>query len=215
MTLATGRRVRAGFAFGAPARLARIGGALLALALAGSARPGTGLAQEAVDSAPPRESAADSAAQRPSPAGAFLRGALIPGWGHTVSGAGARGAFYFGVESLAGWMLFKTIRRLGVAREAKALWEREVSAQLEAAGVSDPEELAAALEAHEDVARARGLVAAREEQREDWLAVAVFTLLLSGVDAFVSAHLQNFPQPLVEAPPEGRGLVVGVRVPVG
>ena len=197
-------------------RLTRLAAAGMALALAMSLRPGSGVAQELADSAPP-EPAADSAASRPSPAGAFLRGALVPGWGHTVSGAHARGAFYFGVESLAGWMLFKTIRRLGAAREAQALWEKEVSARLEAAGVSDPEELAAALEAHEEVAGARGLVAAREEQREDWVAVAIFTLLISGVDAFVSAHLQDFPQPLVEAGPGpgGGGVAVGLRLPVG
>lgn len=195
-------------------RRTRLVAAGVAVALAVSSQPDSGVAQEPPDS-PPQEPAADSAAPRPGPAGAFLRGALVPGWGHTVSGAHARGAFYFGVESLAGWMLFKTIRRLGAAREAQALWEKEVSARLEAAGVSDPEELAAALEAHEEVAGARGLVAAREEQREDWVAVAIFTLLISGVDAFVSAHLQDFPQPLVEPGPGGGGVAVGLRLPVG
>ncbi len=194
---------------------AGLAGVCAALALAGSALSEPGLAQEAADSASAPQPAADSTVARPSPAGAFLRGALVPGWGHTVSGAHARGAFYFAAESLASWMLFKTIRRLGTAREAMALWEKEVSAQLEAAGVSDPEELATALEEHEDVARARGLVAAREEQREDWLAVAIFTLLISGVDAFVSAHLQSFPQPLVEVGPGGNGLAVGLRIPAG
>ena len=55
----------------------------------------------------------------------------------------------------------------------------------------------------------------REEQREDWVAVAVFTLLMSGVDAFVSAHLRNFPDPLtVEGGPDGT-IEVAIRVPVG
>lgn len=165
------------------------------------------------DAAP--QAVSDSAARGPSPAGAFLRGALVPGWGHTVSGAHARGAFYFAVESLSGWMLFKTIRRLGSARRILASSEGAATAQLERQGVVDPAEIAAALEADEGILRDRGLVAAREEQREDWLAAAIFTLLVSGVDAFVSAHLQDYPEPLVEPGPGGAGVVVGLRVPVG
>ncbi len=189
-----------------------------ALLLAGPVR-----AQEVTDSVPPLDpvvvgdsvEAEDSASARPSPGGAFLRGALIPGWGHAASGSLTRGAFFFGFEAAAGWMVFKTARRLRVAREQVAVWEERVTAQLERQGITDPEEIESELESHEEVARLRGLVDSREEQREDWVAVAVFTLLMSGVDAFVSAHLQNFPEPLtVEGDPEGR-IEVAVRVPVG
>lgn len=160
---------------------------------------------------PASDSAADSG---PGPAGAFLRGVLVPGWGHTVSGATTRGAFYFGAESLAGWMLYKTGRRLVTARQQAELRERRVGEALAAQGVDDAAEREAALEADDDVARARGLVAAREEQREDWIAVAIFTLLLSGLDAFVSAHLQDFPEPLtVEGDPAVGRVEVGFRVP--
>ncbi len=156
----------------------------------------------------------DSAAAGPGPSGAFLRGAIIPGWGHVSSGSLTRGAFYFGAESLAGWMLFKTARRLGVARDQAGLWEDRVTAQLMSEGISDPMEIEAALEGHEQVTRFRGLVDAREEQREDWIAVAIFTLLLSGVDAFVSAHLQDFPEPLtIEGDPADGRIEVGFRVP--
>ncbi len=160
--------------------------------------------------------APDTAAAGPSPSGAFLRGSLIPGWGHAASGSLTRGAFYFGAESLAGWMLYKTARRLGVAREQARVWEERVTAQLMIEGVTDPMEIETLLGEHEQVSRFRGLVDAREEQREDWFAVAIFTLLLSGVDAFVSAHLQNFPEPLtVEGDPVGGGVEVAVRIPVG
>lgn len=187
---------------------------LFAAAL-GAGLPAPAGAQDAASPPDATEALPDSAARGPSPAGAFLRGALVPGWGHTVSGAHARGAFYFAVESLSGWMLFKTIRRLGSARRALASSEGAATAQLERQGVVDPAEIEAALEADEGVLRDRGLVAARTEQREDWLAVAVFTLLVSGVDAFVSAHLQSYPEPLVEPAPGGSGVVVGLRVPVG
>lgn len=151
-----------------------------------------------------------------SPSGAFLRGAVIPGWGHTATGSLTRGAFYFSVEALAGWMVFKTQRRLGVAQDQAALWEERVTAELMAQGITEFEAIEAALQNNEQVARFRGLVDARKEQREDWIAVAVFTLLLSGVDAFVSAHLRDFPEPLtVEGDPEGGTVEVAFRVPFG
>ena len=158
----------------------------------------------------------DAAAGGVSPSGAFLRGSLIPGWGHAASGSLTRGAFYFGAESLAGWMLYKTARRLGVARKQARLWEERVTARLMMDGVTDPMEIETLLGEDEQVSRFRGLVDAREEQREDWFAVAIFTLLLSGVDAFVSAHLQDFPEPLtIEGDPGGGGVEVAIRIPVG
>ena len=169
-----------------------------------------------VDSVLAGDSLAIDATSAISPSGAFLRGALIPGWGHTATGSLTRGAFYFSVEALAGWMVFKTQRRLGVAQDQAALWEERVTAELMAQGITEFEALDAALQDNEQVARFRGLVDARKEQREDWLAVAIFTLLLSGVDAFVSAHLGDFPEPLtVEGDPGGGTVEVALRVPVG
>lgn len=151
-----------------------------------------------------------------SPAGAFLRGAIIPGWGHTATGSLTRGAFYFSVEALAGWMVFKTHRRLGVAQDQASVWEERVTADLMAQGITEFDQIEAGLQNDEQVARFRGLVDARKEQREDWLAIAIFTLLLSGVDAFVSAHLGDFPEPLtIEGDPAGGAVEVAVRLPLG
>lgn len=151
-----------------------------------------------------------------SPAGAFLRGSIVPGWGHATTGSLTRGAFYFSMEALSGWMVFKTQRRLGVARDQAALWEDRVVADLAAAGVTDLDAIDAALADHEQVLRFRGLVDARTEQREDWMAIALFTLLLSGVDAFVSSHLKGFPEPLtVEGDPMGGTVELAVRLPLG
>ena len=158
---------------------------------------------------------ADSLNTRPSPAGAFLRGAIIPGWGHAATGSLTRGAFYFGIEAAAGWMVFKTWRKLGVARNQVALWEERVTARLMSEGITEQEEIDSQLEQHEEISRLRGLVDSRREQREDWAAVALFFLLMSGVDAFVSAHLQDFPEPLtVEGDPSGT-ISVAIRVPIG
>lgn len=169
---------------------------------------GEGAVQDSVD-------LPDSVFQGPGPAGAFLRGTLIPGWGHASSGSLTRGAFYFGVEAAAGWMVFKTWRKLGVARNQVALWEERVTARLMNEGITEQEEIDTELNQHEEIARLRELVDSRTQQREDWAAVAVFFLLMSGVDAFVSAHLQEFPEPLtVEGNPSGT-ISVAIRVPIG
>ncbi len=168
-----------------------------------------------VTAATPPDSAQADSTVGVSPAGAFLRGSLLPGWGHATSGAFTRGAFYFSMEALSGWMVFKTQRRLQFAREEAALWEEIAAAEAAAQGVTDPVEVEAFVGRHDEAARYRGLVAARSEQREDWVAVALFTLLLSGVDAYVSAHLKEFPEPLtVEGDPTGGTVEVSVRVPL-
>ncbi len=177
------------------------------------------------DSLPPgprRQRMSDSLAQaqdqeRPiSPKGAFIRSALIPGWGHAEIGAQGRGAFYFAVESGSVFMIFKTQSRLTLARNRRALQEGIVTRRLQAEGIEDPLELEAALAEDERVADLRGLEEARVSQREDWLALSIFFLFLGGADAFVSAHLANFPTPVevnVNGDPGGR-VEVGVSVPV-
>lgn len=59
------------------------------------------------------------------------------------------------------------------------------------------------------------LVRSRRGQREDWIVLSVFWAFLSGLDAWVSAHLWDF-EAEVEPPEEaGVGLALRVRVPVG
>jgi hypothetical protein len=63
----------------------------------------------------------------------------------------------------------------------------------------------------------RDLEDSRRQQREDWAALGIFLLLLSGADAYVSAHLQDFPAPIqIQAAPAGGARVeVGVRIELG
>jgi hypothetical protein len=58
------------------------------------------------------------------------------------------------------------------------------------------------------------LVDAREEQREDWIALAVFWSLASAVDAWVGAHMWGFEGEVVPPPDGSAGLAVRYRVPV-
>lgn len=163
----------------------------------------------------------DSVPVRPAgtvtPTGAFLRAALVPGWGHAAIGSYHRGAFYAVTEGATAWTLLRTRRRFSEAGERARFREDVLRATLATEGVTDPAAVQARLDADPTLRDLNGLVEARRQQREDWTAVAIFLVLLSGVDAFVSAHLQDFPAPLdLNAQPVGNGrleLSVGVRLP--
>ena len=152
----------------------------------------------------------------PSPGGAFLRSVLLPGWGHAAIGSYTRGGFYFAVEGAALWMLVRTHRRLSAAKDARAFRERIVEARLRAQGIEDPDEIDDALAEDPLVQDARSLVSARDQQFEDWLALGIFLAFLGGADAFVSAHLKDFPPPVeLGVRPVGDRIEVGVSVRVG
>lgn len=59
------------------------------------------------------------------------------------------------------------------------------------------------------------LAAARKEQKEDWIVMAVFWALFSGVDAWVSTHMWDFEGVVVPPPDGSRGVAVQVSIPVG
>ncbi len=129
-------------------------------------------------------------------------------------GSYGRGGLYFATESSVAWMLFKTGRLRRSARAIVALREGEVEAFHMALGVTDPDSLLALMDAAPSVTEARELEEVRSQQFEDWLAFGVFMLLLSGADAFVAAHLADFPEALspgFQALPGG-GLEVSLRI---
>lgn len=164
---------------------------------------GSALLQESIDSA------------GVSPLGAFLRAVAIPGWGHAAVGSHGRGGFYATTQAVNIWMLLKTRNRLNQARDLRGLRGAHLRAELAASGVTDETQIQAALEDNDEWAGADRLVGARQQQFEDWLALGIFTVLLSGADALVSAHLQDFPT--VSAAPVGDDgrMEVRVSVPVG
>ena len=138
--------------------------------------------------------------ERPTPGGAFLRSLVLPGWGQAASGAYSRAVFYVVMESSSAYMLVKTQKTLEDARDRVTFREGVVTRRANDAGIVDPDSIQAFVDADESVADARALEEGRAQQREDWLAFGLFMLLLSGADAFVSAHLSDFPEALtVEA----------------
>ncbi|MFQ5746659.1 MAG: hypothetical protein ACE5HF_05505 [Gemmatimonadota bacterium] len=58
------------------------------------------------------------------------------------------------------------------------------------------------------------LVRSRTQQREDWIVLSVFWALLSGVDAWVSAHLWHFEGAVVPPDDGSAGMALKFRVPV-
>ncbi len=168
-------------------------GLLLLSVFAGSAAP------LSAQDPPVMEVPADTTTVLPeqvSPGGAFLRSLVVPGWGQAATGSYSRASFYFLTESASALMLFKTIRQLNSSRDRLAFWTGVAEREATAAGVVNPDSLAAVVSEHPRVAEMTALEEARAEQREDWIAFGLFMLFLGGADAFVSAHLRDFPDPI-------------------
>jgi len=119
------------------------------------------------------------------------------------------------VDSGIGLMLLKTQARLGSADDLVSTREGLVQRRLEAEGVTDPDELDAGIAADEAVLEAQGLLASRKGQREDWAAFGIFFVLIGGVDAYVSAHLNEFPVPLGVSPGADGGVELSFSIPIG
>jgi len=175
-------------------------GVTLTLAEGGEAQDTPAAPPTAADSVPPPLDV--------SPGGAFLRSVLVPGWGHAAIGSFSRGGFYFAMETGTWYTLIRTRGRLSEALERVAFRESVARANLADEGITDPAEIESRLEQDAGLQAAEDLVRSRERQQEDLVAFGIFLLLLSGADAYVSAHLARFPVPIdVEAGPTGDGRV--------
>jgi hypothetical protein len=144
----------------------------------------------------------------------MIRAMLVPGWGHASIGSYNRGALYFLVEGATFWMFSKSRARLSEAQNRIGLRERVLTTDLAGEGITDPFEIQERLDQDEGLQELLGLEEARGRQREDWMAFGIFLMLISGVDAYVSAHLQDFPDPIeVNVQPVGQGrMEVSARV---
>jgi hypothetical protein len=80
--------------------------------------------------------------------------------------------------------------------------------------LSDPESFDAALENRPEVSDIRKLVRARKQQRQDWITYTLTFTFLSAVDAYVTAHLREFPADLTATPSSDGGLSLRVDLPL-
>lgn len=186
----------------------RIQRALTALGLVGCMAGGVA-AQEGT---PPIPTELPSLAGRPSPVGAMARSFVLPGWGQASYDRYVRGGVYFMGHTGNLFMVFKTLTSLDEAREREDRIVAATEDRLLESG-TPPDSLDAQVDADASVVSIRRLVSARQEQREDWLALGLFWLLISGVDAYVTAQLADFPAS-IGATTDGRSVGIMVTVPV-
>ncbi len=136
----------------------------------------------------------------PPPGAAAVHAAAVDSVGPPVSPMGA----FFRSLILPGWgqaTVDQPVRgAFYFTMEAASLWMLfKTQAKLDAARRAGDDELADA----------------RQEQKEDWIVMAVFWALFSGVDAWVSTHLWDFEGALVPPPDGSPGVAVQYSVPVG
>jgi hypothetical protein len=200
-------------------------GALLALL------PAPATAQDPPPPPPPDTLVARGDTIRPdslvSPRTAMIRSWLIPGWGQASARAYFRGGVFVAAQGASWYMLVKTMARLAEARaieRARVTWVSDslrgvIFSDPDGAGaeLADPTSLAfqVAIDESERVIGARALVNSRSQQRQDWITGTLFLTLLSGVDAFVAAHLAEAPASLEASTTPGGGVQLSVRVPIG
>lgn len=135
----------------------------------------------------------DSSQTRVSPRGAFFRSLVLPGWGQSYVGAPGRGAVYFTLAGASGWMALSAHNQRADALEQQA-WLRETS-------VIAPGDRT-------------GLVEARSQQFEDWIALTIFFFFAAGADAYVAAYLSDFDERMGVTPGADGSLQIRASFPV-
>ncbi len=160
--------------------------------------------------------------RRISPRGAMLRSVTLPGWGQAAVGSHTRGGVFFTVAGTSWYMLLRTLGRLGQIRQVEdrlvglatdSLNQLIAMDTAAARRLSDPLRFDAAVDSFPGLATARGLVDARRQQRQDWITYTLFLTLMSGVDAYVNAHLKDFPTSIATEARRDGSFAVTVRVP--
>lgn len=169
-------------------------------------------AQGEPPAAPPIPTELESIEGRPSPRSAMFRSFLLPGWGQASYDRYLRGGVYFMGHTGNIYMVLKTLSRLDEANDIESRRVAAAEARFLADG-ADPDSIDALVDADPSIIATRELVTARESHREDWIALGLFWVLISGVDAYVNAQLADFPAS-IGAVTDGRRHGVMVSVPV-
>ena len=130
-----------------------------------------------------------------SPKAAFLHSLLLPGWGQSELRRSTAATVFAAAEIGALYMVGKSRSDL---RRARAL------SGSDSITVGDPG-LGEAITRVPAVPE--GLINARRLHLEDWLAVLIFTHLISGADAYVAANLWDLPARVsIRQTPAGTGI---------
>jgi hypothetical protein len=158
------------------------------------------------------------------PRTAFIRALLIPGWGHFSMGEYRRGSVYLALQGTSWAMLGTTMHRLGQARDAERSLEsmavdsvaRRMAADTALARrLENPAAYDEALLTYPGLRDARDLATARQRHRQDWIVYTLVSTFAAGVDAYVTAHLADFPAEITASRSADNGLALGFRLPAG
>ena len=180
-------------------------------------------AQQAPAQIQPQPVAQDTVRSGVKPGTAFMRSVLIPGWGQFSVGAKTRGAIFIALQGTSYFMLGKTLSKISDARrvedERVSLVSDSLRTKMAAdpkldSILSDPIKFNEAVDTTDTVEDIRRLIDSRLEQRQDWIAYTLFFTLASGVDAFVAAHLADFPARITTRPAAGGGMHIQVGIPI-
>lgn len=160
----------------------------------------------------------------PSPGGAMLRSILLPGWGQAAYHAYFRGAVYYAGWAGTWFMNLKNFAKLDEIRQMRTIRRSMVLDSLQAVAATDTvlaNQLANPVQRDQLIGQdsiendMRLVENSRKQQRQDWIALTIFWTLASGVDAFVTAHLADFPAIITTEPGTYGGVALRIEVPLG
>ena len=175
-------------------------------------------ALSAQDTTAVRDSAvhADTVSNRFPPGKAMMRSMLLPGWGQFSVGAWKRGVLFAALQGSSYYMLVRTNSRLNEAEEKLDTRIGVVRDSLIGAATepADTAGLEARLDTTVLVNAQRSLVTSRERHMQDWITYTIFFTLASGVDAFVAAHLADFPVQIETEPRVNGSMDLRLSVPL-
>jgi hypothetical protein len=160
----------------------------------------------------------------PGPGGAMLRSILLPGWGQAAYHAYFRGAVYYAGWAGAWFMNYKNYSKLDEIRQMRTIRRSMVLDSLQTVAATDSalaSQLADPVQRDQLIGQdslendMRLVENSRKQQRQDWIALTLFWTLASGVDAFVTAHLADFPAVITTEPGSHGGVALRIDVPLG
>jgi hypothetical protein len=149
-----------------------------------------------------------------SPGKAFMRSLILPGWGQFSVGAHRRGAFFVVAQGSSYYMLARTHSRLSDAEDKLDVQRGLARDSILALEDVDTTNLELRIDSVDAVIARNSLVRSRERQMQDWITYTIFFTLASGLDAFVAAHLADFPVQIGAEPPVNGAASVKFTVPL-
>lgn len=139
----------------------------------------------------PPAAPADSLRAPVQPLPAFFRSLVIPGWGQAVLDRKLTGGLFIIWEAVTVSMTLKAAREVRHLERVEGFPERQDESPL---------------------------LRSKRSEREDWLVLLIFNHLFAGLEAYVGAHLWDFPRDVqvrvIPGSSGGAGAGLTVSIPI-